>query len=78
MLMSKGKDLNQFQIYAKGGAKVNLLQSCYKHIRSTASQNHGEKCSSSQMSRSILQCKEEMVENQERGGGTAAQQLWQL
>lgn len=36
MLMSKGKDLNQFQIYAKGGAKVNLLQSSYKHICSTS------------------------------------------
>lgn len=36
MLMSKGKDLNPFQIYAKGGAKVNLLQSCYKHICSTS------------------------------------------
>lgn len=36
MLMNKGKDFNQFQVYAKGAMKINLLQRCYKHIGSTS------------------------------------------
>lgn len=36
MLISKGKDLNQFQAPAKGDTKVNLRQRCYRHIGSTS------------------------------------------
>lgn len=85
MLISKGKDLNQFQAPAKGDTKVNLRQMLQAHWFYQWVRSMEKNTSAAKGTELFSNAKKRWRKTRKRRGGTtrskkllAAQQLWQL